>query len=180
MTIFFSIPNWQEIFVPQVPLAETIIRGSVLYLGLVIFLRVILKRETGSLGVSDLLMVMLLSESAQNAMATNVRSVMDGLLLALVVILWSLFIDWLSFRFPAIQRLISPSALPLIKEGVILRKNLRKELVTLEELMAALRENGVEDVRSVKAAFMESDGRISVVAADVPSSPPPSSPRDRG
>ncbi len=124
-------------------------------------------------------MVMLLSEAAQNAIATNVRSVVDGLLLALTIIGWSYFLDWLSFRFPGFQRILSPIPLPLIKEGVILRKNLRKELITIEELMAALRENGIEDIRTVKAAFMESDGRISVVAANGQSSPPPDQPRGR-
>jgi uncharacterized membrane protein YcaP (DUF421 family) len=72
-------------------------------------------------------------------------------------------LDWLSFKAPWFERLIEPSPLPLVKQGKLLRRNMRSELITEVELRGQLREQGVEDVAKVKAAYIESDGRISVI-----------------
>jgi uncharacterized membrane protein YcaP (DUF421 family) len=64
-----------------------------------------------------------------------------------------------------VQRLVDQKPLPLVVDGKILYRNLRKELITREELNSHLREEGVADVSEVKSAYMESDGKISVVKA---------------
>lgn len=159
----FSSPNWKRMFYPQTPLLEIIIRGSIMYLGLFILLRVILKREAGTVGMTDLLVVVLLADASQNAMANDYKSITDGLILVLTIITWSYVLNFLGFAFPTIQKLIHPPPLLLIKNGMIVRKNLRKEFITEDELMSQVREQGIGTIHEVKEAYMEMDGHISVI-----------------
>lgn len=164
----FSSIDWRKMFMPDTPLLEIFVRGTVIYIALVILLRVILKRQSGTMGVTDLLLVVLIADAAQNAMAGDYKSITDGILLVAVIIGWSYALDWLGFHFKTIRRLLVPPPLLLVKNGRMLRRNMRQELVTEEELMVQLREQGVEDVKKVKEAHMESDGRVSVICYDGP------------
>ena len=155
--------DWGSVFLPQVSPIETIVRGSVMYLALFILLRVVLKRESGAMGITDLLVVVLIAEAAQNGMAAEYTSLPDGVLLVATIVFWAYALDWLSYRIPTVHRLLHPRALPLIKDSRLLRRNMQKELITEEELISQLRLQGVEEVSQVKDAYMESDGRISVI-----------------
>ncbi|MBT1702871.1 DUF421 domain-containing protein [Chryseosolibacter indicus] len=160
----FSQPDWKKIFVPETPLIEIVIRGSVTYLAIFILLRVVLKREAGTLGMTDLLVVVMLADAIQNGMSDDYHSVTDGILLVCTILLWSHFLNYLGFHFPWIQKLIHPPALLLVKNGVLIKKNLRKEFITEDELMSQVREQGVASLKEVKEAYMEMDGRISVIS----------------
>lgn len=155
--------DWKSIFSPDVPLFEMILRGSVMYISLFTLLRVVLKRQTGSLGMTDLLLITLIADASQNAMAGQYNSIADGIVLVSTIIFWSYAFDWLSFKFPWFGRLIEPPPLPLIRNGKLLYRNMRRELITEQELMGHLRQQGIDEVGKVKEAFMESDGHISVV-----------------
>jgi uncharacterized membrane protein YcaP (DUF421 family) len=113
--------------------------------------------------MTDLLLITLIADASQNAMAGEYRSLPAGIILVCTIIFWSYAFDWLSYRFPWFNSLIEPHPLPLIKDGALLRRNMRRELITEEELMSQLREQGLDDVGKVKEAFMEPDGHISVV-----------------
>lgn len=155
--------DWKSIFSLDVPLFEIILRGSIIYISLFILLRVVLKRQAGSLGMTDLLLITLIADASQNAMAGEYRSLPAGIILVCTIIFWSYAFDWLSYRFQWFNSLIEPPPLPLIKDGTLLRRNMRRELITEEELMSQLREQGLDDMGKVKEAFMEPDGHISVV-----------------
>lgn len=155
--------DWKSVFLPDTPLLEIILRGSIMYIALFIMLRVILKRQTGTLGMTDLLLITLLADAAQNAMAGEYKSIPDGIVLVGTIISWNFLFDWLSFKSEWFGRLIEPPPLPLIKEGRILRRNMRHEFITEDELMMQLREQGLDDASKVKEAYIESDGRISII-----------------
>ncbi len=155
--------DWREVFLPSTPLLEVFLRGTVMYLILFTLLRTILKRQAGTVAISDLLVLVLIADAAQNGMAGDYRSITEGVLLAATIIFWSFALDWLGYRFPRIQRLVHPSALLLVKNGQMVHKNLRWELITEEELMSHIRQQGVDDLSQVREAYMEGDGRISVV-----------------
>lgn len=154
--------DWNAVFVPTVSVAEIVLRGTLIYLLLFFVLRV-LRREAGALGISDLLVVVLIADAAQNAMASEYKSVTEGAVLVGTIIAWDYSLDWLGYRFPAIRRLLRPAPLPLVKDGRVLRQNLRKEMITMEELLGQLREQGVESVAEVKHCCLEGDGHISVI-----------------
>lgn len=155
--------DWKSIFSPDVPLLEIIVRGSAMYLSLFILLRIVLKRQAGSLGITDLLLITLLADASQNAMAGEYKAVPDGIILVCTIIFWNYALDWLSFKSPWFNHLVEPAPLPLITNGKLLRRNMRRELITEEDLMTQLREQGLDDLKKVKEAIMESDGHISVI-----------------
>lgn len=155
--------DWKSIFYPDTPLLEIILRGSIMYFALFVMLRVVLKRQTGTLGMTDLLLITLLADAAQNAMAGEYQSLPDGIVLVATIIFWNYAFDWVSFKSSWFARLIEPPPLPLIKEGKMLRRNMRRELITEEELTMELRQQGLDDVSKVKEAYIESDGRISII-----------------
>lgn len=155
--------DWKSLFSFDVPVLEIILRGSVMYLSLFILLRVVLKRQAGSLGMTDLLLITLIADASQNAMAGQYMSLPAGIVLVSTIIFWSYMFDWLSYKFPWFNRLTEPPPLALVKDGKMLRKNMRRELITEDELMSQLREQGLDEVGKVKEAYMESDGHISVV-----------------
>lgn len=155
--------DWKSLFLLDVPLFEIMLRGSVMYISLFILLRVVLKRQAGSLGMTDLLLITLIADASQNAMAGEYMSIPAGIILVGTIIFWSYAFDWLSYKFPWFSRLIESPPLPLIRDGKLLRKNMRRELITDEELMSQLREQGLDRVGKVKEAYMEPDGHISVV-----------------
>lgn len=156
--------EWQTLLAPDTPPLEIFVRGSVMYLALFALLRLVLKRQSGTVGVSDLLVIVLLADASQNGLAGDYTSIADGLLLVVTILFWSFAIDALGYRFPALQRLISPPPLTLVRRGQMLRKNMRQELITESELLSQLRLQGVEQVEDVELACMEPDGRISVVS----------------
>jgi uncharacterized membrane protein YcaP (DUF421 family) len=159
----FDHIDWNSIFVPDTPFLEIIVRGSVMYLALTILLRIVLKRQTGTLGMTDLLLITLLADASQNAMAGEYRSLPDGIVLVATIIFWNYFFDWLTVKSEWFERLIEPPPLPLVKRGKLLRRNMRRELITEAELLGKLREQGVEDLSKVKLANIESDGQISLI-----------------
>lgn len=166
MTDWFSGVDWVGIFLPETPLLEIVVRGTATYLALFLLLRLVLKRESGAVGITDLLVVVLIADAAQNAMAGGYTSITDGLLLVGTIVFWAWALNWLGYRFPSIGRLVHPAPLPLVRDGRLLRRNMEKELITEDELMSQFRLQGIEDVAEVKAAHMEGDGCISVVARD--------------
>jgi uncharacterized membrane protein YcaP (DUF421 family) len=156
------MPDWGELFGLSVSPWELVIRGTAIYWFLVIIFRFIL-RPTGAVGIADVLLLVIIADAAQNAMAGEYRSITDGVILICTIIGWNLFIDWLTFASPTFRRLLEPRALLLVRNGRLMRHNMRKELIAESELMSKLREHGVDKLEDVKSACIESDGKISVV-----------------
>jgi uncharacterized membrane protein YcaP (DUF421 family) len=167
MKTLFGI-DWQHFFLPSVALAELILRGSLIYLGIFALMRFVLKREAGTIGLPDLLMTVLIADAAQNAMAAEYHSITEGAVLIATIVFWNYALDWLGHRFPRVERLLHPPPLLLVRDGRLLRRNMRQELVTEEELMSHLRQHGIAELAQVKEAYMEGDGQISVIPRDEP------------
>jgi uncharacterized membrane protein YcaP (DUF421 family) len=155
--------DWASIFIPQGSIAELLVRGTIMFLVIFGLVRVVPKRQVGGISPSDVLVVVLLAEVAGSAFGRDYKSVSEGAVLVSTVLFWSFAIDWVQHRFPVIERLLREPKVILVENGRLLRRNMRSELVTLEELMAQLREAGIEDVTRVKRAYMEADGHVSVI-----------------
>jgi uncharacterized membrane protein YcaP (DUF421 family) len=154
--------NWHDLFVPSASLPELVVRGSLMYL-FILFLMRVFRREAGTLNIPDLLVVVLVADAAQNGMSANYRSVTEAFILVGTIFVWDYALDWLAYRSRAVHRFVHPAPLPLIKDGKLLRRNLRLELLTVEDLLGQLRAQGVHDVSEVKRSFIESDGHLSVI-----------------
>ena len=157
--------DWGKMFLPDANPVEIFIRGSIIYLSLFVLLRYVLRREAGTLGLTDLLVIVLLADAAQNGMAGDYQSITDGLVLVCTLVFWSYLLAWLAFHSPFWRRVVQPPRVKLVEHGKLLWKNLAREKITENELMGELRNHGVDDVARVRAAYIESDGMISVITA---------------
>lgn len=152
--------NWSEI-------AESVVRGSVMYLAIFGLLRV-MRREAGGLSTPDLLVIVVVADAAQNGLAGTYTAVPAGIVLVAVIVAWSILLDILVYRFPRFGRLVEPGPTLLVKNGLVLHRNLRRNLITRDELMNALRGQGLEHLSEVKSAYLEGDGSINVIPTGRP------------
>lgn len=151
-----------QVFLPEYPL-EMVVRGTVMYLAIYTLLRLVSRRELGATGVTNILLVVLIADASQNALGGEYTSIADGLVLVATILGWSVVLDAVSYRWPRVARLVKPPSVLLVDRGQILYRNLRRELMTEQELRAQLREHGIEQLDRVEAVRMETDGRVSVI-----------------
>lgn len=156
------------IFFLTVSPLELMLRGTLLYWFLFIVLRFILRRDVGSLGISDFLFMVILGDASQNAMIGSATSAIDGIVLISTLVFWSFMLDFMSYRFPLIQRFTAAPRLCLVRDGKLQRRNMRREFITDEELDAKIRQEGVEDLANVKLMYLEADGEMSLIRKNAP------------
>lgn len=154
--------DWSEVFTPEVPLVELVARGTALYFGLLILVRIMPRRTGGEVATMDLILVLLIAEAAAHALG-DYTSVGDGLVMIITLMVWNWLMNDLSYRVPLIERLISAPPIEVIRNGKLLRRNMRREYLTEEELMGHLRLEGIDAIANVRSARIEGDGRISVL-----------------
>jgi len=152
-----------ELFGLSTPFVEIVIRGSVVYWFLFVIFRFVIRRDVGAVGLADVLIIVLVADASQNAMAGEYTSITDGLILIATLIGWNLLLDWLAFRFRRVRRFAEPASLLLVLNGRLLPKNMRKEFITEEELWSQLRQHGVQRLNEVKAVYLEPDGNFSII-----------------
>ena len=154
--------DWSQLFVPSGSLAELVIRGSVTYLCALALLRV-LRRQGGGLNRADLLFITLISDAAQNGMAGDYRSITEGLVLVGTIFGWNFLLDWLSYHSEFVHRLLEPAPLLLVRNGRPLFRNMRSELISIDDLTEQLREQGGGSLAEVKRCYVEADGKLSFI-----------------
>lgn len=154
--------NWSEIFIPTYSITDLVVRATLIYLVLLGLLR-FMRRETGSVGVTDLLFIVLLGTAVKNALLTEHKSVTEAFVLVGTIALWNFLFNWLSHKFPAIEQILRPQPLLLILNGKFMRRNMRQELLTEQELLSLIRKKGIEHVEEVKQCHLEPDGELSVI-----------------
>ena len=154
--------DWSELFVPGGSIPGIVIRGTLVYLALFLVLRFLPRRTLGEASTSDILIIVLIADAVQNAMAGEYRSITEGLLLAVVIIGWAVLVDWLDHRFPH-WNLTAGKPLALIEDGKLLYDNMSRQLITEEEVMAQLRQHGLDSPKAVRKAFIEGDGHFTLL-----------------
>jgi uncharacterized membrane protein YcaP (DUF421 family) len=159
---------WSTVFGVDVAPFELVLRGSLVYWFLFLLFRFVLRRDAGSLGLADILLLVLIADAAQGAMAGGYTTVSEGIVLIATIAGWSWLMDWAAYRFPAVRRFAEPPSRVLVRRGRLVRPNLRRELLTVPELMAMLREQGIDKLADVEFARIESDGEISVIRRHAP------------
>src|SRR2546423_9292880 len=101
-------------FVPTESLIEIIIRGTIMYLAMYFILR-IFRRQAGTVGIADLLVIVVIADAAQNGMAGDSKSITEAILLIMVIVLWDFFLDLLGFKATLLNREFEPNPLFLLK-----------------------------------------------------------------
>ena len=162
-----------DLFRIHVSIPELILRGTLVYWLLFLIFRFILRRDVGAVGIADILLLVIVADAAQNAMSGGYDTFAEGAILVLTIVGWNWLLDVLSYRFSVVRRFATPGRLTLVERGVPQRRQMRREYITMQELIEKLREEGIENLSDVKAAYLEGDGQISVIR-NSPSSDPES------
>jgi len=152
-----------NILIPDISVAEKLVRSVVVYLFLLVAFRLCGKRQLGQLSAFDLVVLLIISNVVQNAVIGNDNSLGGGLIGATAILLLNLVVAYATFRFKRADRVVEHSPTLLVRHGRVLRDNLRRERLGPRDLRAALRHHGVVSIRDIRYAFLEEDGHVSVI-----------------
>jgi uncharacterized membrane protein YcaP (DUF421 family) len=146
------------------PYIEIIIRTVSVYVFMILAIRLFGKKELAQLSVIDLVFILLISNSVQNAMVGPDTTLNGGLVAAGALFLVNYTLKQVLYRNKRISEIIQGESLLLIYNGVANMENCKKAEITIEELEAAVREHGARDIQKVDLAILEVDGNISVIS----------------
>lgn len=146
------------------PLWGIVIRSVVVYLCLIIGIRIFGKKELSQLSVVDLVFILLISNSVQNAMVGQDVTLWGGLTAALALFVVNYLLKLLFFKSRKISAFFQGDPLMLIYHGKPIAAHLAQAKITMDELDAAIREHGVDNIKHVDLAVQEIDGSISILS----------------
>jgi len=155
-----------NMFIPEVQILEKIVRPLVVYFFLLIAFRLAGKRELGQMTPFDLIVLLTISNVLQNAMIGPDNSLSGGLIGGLALFCANGLIGRLTLHFPGLARLLEGKPTPLIEDGRILTRNLRREVMTRAELDRAIRKHDLDpetDFPLIKKALLEEDGTVTII-----------------
>jgi uncharacterized membrane protein YcaP (DUF421 family) len=159
----------QDLFVPGTSLAEKIVRPIAVYIFLVVILRIGGRRELAQMNAFDLVVLLTLANSVQNAIIGDDNSLVGGFIGGGTIVVLNLVVVRFLYRHPRLESQLEGQAVPLVKDGRVLRGNLDRELITTDELLAAIHRQGVTRVEDCSEVILETSGTVSVI----PRSPTP-------
>lgn len=148
------------------PYLLIVVSSVTVYLFIVLAIRVFGKNELSQLSVVDLVFILLISNSVQNAMVGNNSTLAGGLVAAVSLFAANWLLRWLLYKKKNLNRLLQGSAIMLIYKGKVNSRHLEQTKISTDELQAAVREHGVENIKDVDLAVLEVDGNISIISHD--------------
>ena len=155
--------TWKDMFVLGLPLAEKILRPIFVYAFLVISLRLSGKRELVQLNPFDLVVLLTLSNTVQNAIIGDDNSVSGGIIGATSLLAVNYLVVCFLYGHKRIDQLVEGSADVLIENGIIRLERLRKELISRTQLEAAARKQGFESLNDVQKCILEPGGNLTFI-----------------
>jgi uncharacterized membrane protein YcaP (DUF421 family) len=147
-------------------LPEVVLRVAVVYLFLVVVLRISGKREVGQMSILELIVVLLISDAVQNSMVGDNTTVWAGPIAVLTLLGLDYGLNLLTQRSRGIRKAIEGEPRLIVRDGRVLRKALREEKLSVDEVETAVREHGLARLEDVREAILETDGSISVIPRD--------------
>jgi uncharacterized membrane protein YcaP (DUF421 family) len=155
---------WSNMFTLAIPVLEKIVRPLIVYLFLVIGLRLAGKRELAQLNTFDLVVLLTLSNTVQNAIIGNDTSVSGGLIGAATLLTINYFVVRFLYDHQKLDQIVEGKPDALIEHGKIRKDQLEKEVITLEELQTAAHKQGFGSLDNIDEAILEPGGTISFIA----------------
>ena len=148
------------------PYVDIIIRSVSVYLFMVIALRIFGKKELSQLNTADVILILLISNSVQNAMVGSNTSLYGGIVAAFALFVINYIFKKIMLKSKFIKNLVQDKPEILVHNGKIDFKTIAKLGISNEELEEAMREHGVEYFKDIKLAMFEIDGNISIISGN--------------
>jgi uncharacterized membrane protein YcaP (DUF421 family) len=155
---------WHDMFVPGLPILEKMLRPVIVYVFLIIGLRLSGKRELAQLNPFDLIVLLTLANTVQNAIIGDDNSVTGGIIGAASLLAINYVVVRFLYDHRKLEQLVEGRADVLVEDGRVYEDRLEKELITLEELEAAARRQGFESLSDVKQCVLEPGGTLCFIA----------------
>jgi len=152
-----------HLFVPEISVAEKVLRSVVIYVFFVLVFRLMGKRQVGQLTPFDLIVLLIISNVVQNAVIGNDNSLGGGLLGALTIFALNYTFVEVTYRSKRLRHFLEPYPTILIHDGRIIEEHLHRERISRDDLHGALRRAGLVDASEVRVAVLEANGGISVI-----------------
>ncbi len=152
----------------SLPWWEFAVRALIIYFFLIVLLRLTGKRQIGQMSPFDLVLLLVLSNAVQNSMNGGDNTVLGGIILATTLVACNALVGFVTYRSKLAEKIVEGEPEVLIFKGKLMKKNLEKEGLSLDELKGAMRVAGCEKVEDVHLATMELNGQISIVREDYP------------
>jgi len=161
---------WTNMFDLDLSILEKMVRPMIVYAFLLVGLRLSGKRELAQLNAMDLVVLLTLSNTVQNAIIGPDNTVVGGLIGATTLLAMNYCIVRFLFSHPVFDRLVEGKPTPLVEHGTSQPANMQRELITPQELRAAAHKQGFASLHDVEKAVLEPSGVISFVGKDPPAS----------
>ncbi len=148
---------------------DSVARGIATYLFVWLIIRIAGKKTLSKATTFDLVLLLIMSETLQSALNQNDNSLTNSFLIIVTLVSLDILVSWVTFRFPVLESVINSRALIIIDNGRILHGNMRRERITLEDILSAARETqGLESLEQIKFAILETNGQIAIIPKDRP------------
>jgi uncharacterized membrane protein YcaP (DUF421 family) len=147
----------------SISIGEHVLRACVVFAFLFVLLRWIGKKHVGELAPFDLIVLLILSETVQNAMISDDKSLVGGIVSAATLIAITQAMNYVSWRFKRAARFLEGTPKILVRHGRCIDAVLRSEQVTIAELTEAMRSHGCANIADVRVAILENNGKISII-----------------
>lgn len=166
---FFDASAWTNMFTlnaDDVTWGEKILRPIIVYIALIVLLRVVGKRELAQLNPLDLVVILSLSNTVQNAIIGNDTSLVGGIVGAGALLLINSSIAYIKFRWPKVESFTEGKPVTLIENGMIDQKMLKSELMTESDLDIIAHENGLDSANDIDRLILDPNGSFLVDGKD--------------
>jgi len=154
---------WTDLFTPGEPIVAKVVRTLIVYVFLLLGLRLAGKRELGQFNPFDLVVLLVLSNTLQNAIIGSDNSISGGIIGAALLLVVNYIVVRFLFLHPKIDRIAEGDAVVLVLHGEMLEDALKKQLITKAELMSAARRQGIDSLNEIECARLEVGGALTFV-----------------
>ena len=154
---------WKDMFVLAVPILEKILRPICVYVFLIVGLRLSGKRELVQLNPFDLVVLLTLSNTVQNAIIGEDNTVTGGIIGATSLLIVNYLVVRFLYKHRSLDQFVEGRSDVLIEDGKVKTQHLRKELITMAQLEAAARKQGFDSLSEVQQCVLEPGGTISFI-----------------
>ncbi len=155
--------DWHALWAPELSPLEIIVRAVIIYLGVLILLRIVGRKELARYSPFDFLLILLVSQGLRQTLVASDKSLTSGLLSVVTLLAMDLLLSWLSFRSRRVAAIVEGKPSKLVEDGRPIDEALRRSRFSVEDIVARLRRYGIDRLDAVESAWLEQDGNVTFV-----------------